>query len=88
MIQIAQKEILTDIHVSTESQRFLEKYYLLHWTPEYLSYRQRAQFFTHQDVDYIPIYILDKKKPDGFHRVSFRKSNPGIGLPPVVIIGV
>lgn len=87
-LPIIQKEILADMHVSEYSQLFLEKYYLLHWTPDYLKYRQRTPLFTHQDIEYVPIFILDKKKPDGFHRVSFRLPKPGIGLLPVVIIGV
>jgi hypothetical protein len=84
--------LVNDFYLTPAMAASLERYYILHWSPEYL--RQQLgdsnRIIHHQDVDYIPVLpqkmIAATDNVSWQFRLSFRKPHTSSGIPPYVLV--
>jgi len=88
--------LINDFYLSHSERSSLDKYYIHHWTGEYLKSQMCPEFdwysegvITHQDTSYIvicPDYLRKKYWKQLELKLSFRAPKKEFNIPPYVLI--
>lgn len=80
--------LVNQFFVSDSTIKLLDAYYILHWDRTHMiSQLTENGTIVHNDVEYIPIFRMNiNNSAITKVRMSFRKAQEGLGIPPYVLI--